>query len=108
MRELASGEADRIDLAMRGDYEPFFAFARASGLRLRECFLSWSEIDWGAKQIIKTGKAGRRITIPLTCAVRDILWPLRGHHPRHVFTMWPGTPVTVTSRGGATLSAIAE
>jgi integrase len=86
VRELASGEADRIDLAMRGDYEPFFAFARASGLRLRECFLSWSEIDWGAKQIIKTGKAGRRITIPLTCAVRDILWPLRGHHPTHVFT----------------------
>ena len=36
VRELASGEAERIDLAMRDDYEPFFAFARATGLRLRE------------------------------------------------------------------------
>jgi integrase len=87
VRELASGEADRIDLAMRDDYEPFFDFARMSGLRLRECFLLWSEVDWGTKQIIKTGKGGRRITVPLTTAVRDILWPpLRGHHPTHVFT----------------------
>jgi integrase len=86
VRELASGEAERIDLAMRDDYEPFFAFARATGLRLRECFLSWPEVDWDSRQIIKTGKGGRRITIPLTSTVRDILWPLRGHHATQVFT----------------------
>jgi hypothetical protein len=83
VRELASGEADRIDLAMRDDYEPFFAFARATGLRLREC---WSEVHWDSRQIIKTGKGGRRITIPLTSTVRDILRPLRGHHATQVFT----------------------
>ena len=39
VRELASVEADRIDLAMRDDYEPFFAFARATGLRLADACL---------------------------------------------------------------------
>ena len=86
VRELASVEADRIDLAMRDDYEPFFAFARATGLRLAECLLTWSEVDWESRQIIKTGKGGRRVTIPLTSTVREILWPLQGHHPTQVFT----------------------
>jgi integrase len=39
-----------------------------------------------SRQIIKTGKGGRRITMPLTSTVRDILWPLKGHHPTQVFT----------------------
>jgi hypothetical protein len=41
VRELRSDESARIDLAMRDDYAPFFAFARATGLRLKECFLTW-------------------------------------------------------------------
>jgi integrase len=57
-----------------------------SGLRLRECLLKWGEVDWDARQIVKTGKNDRRITIPLTTALRSILWPLRGHHPTYVFT----------------------
>ncbi|BAQ17442.1 tyrosine-type recombinase/integrase [Methyloceanibacter caenitepidi] len=85
-RELRSDEAERIDEAMRADYEPFFDFARASGARLRECLLRWSEIDWGTGQITKRGKGGRTITIPITPAVRSILWPLRGMHPVWVFT----------------------
>ena len=42
---------------MRADYEPFFSFARATGLRLRECFVQWGEVDWGAQQILKPGRA---------------------------------------------------
>jgi integrase len=86
VRELSDDEADRLDASMRADYAPFFAFARASGLRLRECFLRWSEIDWNARQITKLGKGGRRVTVPITATIRDILWPLRGHHPDFVFT----------------------
>jgi integrase len=86
VRELSDDEADRLDASMRDDLAPFFAFARASGLRLAECLLRWSEVDWSARQIRKPGKGGRIVTLPITSEIRDILWPLRGHHPEHVFT----------------------
>src|SRR4029077_10121282 len=68
------------------DYAPFFAFVRASGLRLNECLLRWSEVDWDACQIRKQGKGGKWITVPITSTIRDILVPLEGHHTEHVFT----------------------
>jgi integrase len=86
VRELSDDEADKLDAAMRADYAPFFAFARASGLRLAECLLRWSEVNWGAGQIVKLGKGGKRITKPITSEIRDILWPLQGHHAEFVFT----------------------
>jgi integrase len=84
VRELADDEADRLDAAMHDDWQPFFAFVRASGLRLNECLLRWSEVE--ARQIVKIGKGGRRVVTPITSEIRDILWPLRGHHPEMVFT----------------------
>jgi integrase len=45
-----------------------------------------SEVDWGARQIRKAGKGGRLVTVPITPAIREVLWPLQGHHPEHVFT----------------------
>ena len=89
VRELSDDEADKLDAVMRPDYAPFFAFARASGLRLAECLLRWSEIDWSARQIVKLGKGGKRVTVPLTPEIRDIIGPLRGHHPEFVFTYVP-------------------
>jgi len=86
VRELSDDEAERLDAVMRDDYAPFFAFARASGLRLRECFLRWDDVKFGTRQIVKLGKGGRRITVPITPTIRDILWPLRGQHPEFVFT----------------------
>jgi integrase len=86
VRELAEHEAAQIEAATRDDLAPFFAFARASGLRLRECLLHWSEVDWGARQIRKIGKGGKIVTVPITSTIREILWPLRGQHPMHVFT----------------------
>jgi integrase len=86
VRELSDDEADKLDAAMRDDYAPFFAFARASGLRLAECLLRWSEVDFSARQIVKLGKGGKRVAIPITTEIRDLLWPLRGHHPDFVFT----------------------
>ena len=31
-------------------------------------------------------KGGNHVTTPITSTVREILWPLRGHHPEAVFT----------------------
>jgi integrase len=87
VRELSDDEADKLDAAMRDDYRPFFAFARASGLRLDECLLKWSELE--GKQIVKLGKGGKRVTVPITSEIADILRPLRGHHPEMVFTYVP-------------------
>jgi integrase len=86
VRELSDDEADRLDAVVRDDYAPFFAFARASGLRLTECLLRWSEVNFGTRQIVKLGKGGKRITLPITPTIREILWPLQGHHPEFVFT----------------------
>jgi integrase len=87
VRELQDAEGDRLDAEVREDLAPFFAFAKASGLRRNECLsLCWSEVDWSAGQIRKSGKGGRLVTVPITSAIREILWPLRGHHPDRVFT----------------------
>jgi integrase len=86
VRELAEHEAAQLDAVTRDDLAPFFAFARASGLRLNECLLRWPEVDWSARQIRKPGKGGKTVTVPITLTIREILWPLRGHHPEHVFT----------------------
>ena len=86
VRELKANEGESLDAAMRADYEPVYAYARASGARQRECLLRWNEVDWGAGLITKKGKKGRTTTIPLTPTIRRILWPLRGHHPVFVFT----------------------
>jgi integrase len=86
VRELVGDEGERLDAAMRDDLAPFFTFARLSGLRLRECFLRWSEIDWGTRQIRKPGKGGKLVTVPITPTIRELLWPLQGHHAEFVFT----------------------
>jgi hypothetical protein len=48
--------------------------------------LRWPEVDWDARQIRKADKGGKLVTVPITPAIRTILWPLRGHHAEHVFT----------------------
>jgi integrase len=87
VRELVGDEHERLQAAMRDDYAPLFDLAHATGLRLNELVtLRWSEVDFGNRQITKAGKGDRRITTPITPTIREILWPLRGHHPEFVFT----------------------
>ena len=86
VRELRPAELTALDAAARDDYRDIMDFADASGLRLNECLLRWSEVNWEGRQIIKTGKGGRKITASITPLIREILWPLRGHHPEFVFT----------------------
>jgi integrase len=87
VRELQDAEAVAFDDAMRDDYEPFFEFVRASGLRQKECVtLRWSEVNFGTRQIVRLGKGGRRVVFPITDTIRDILFPLQGQHSEFVFT----------------------
>jgi integrase len=86
VRELMPEELESLDATARDDYRDIEDFADASGLRLNECLLRWPEVNWQGKQIIKKGKGGRKITVRITPLIRDILWPLRGHHPEFVFT----------------------
>jgi integrase len=86
VRELVGDEGERLESATRDDHAPFFDFARASGLRLRECLLRWPEVNWSANQITKAGKGDKRVTVPITPTIRAILWPLQGHDAEHVFT----------------------
>jgi integrase len=84
VREVSEHEAELLDTG--DDYGRVIAFARASGLRLEECLLKWSEVQWDARQIVKRGKGDRLVTVPITVEISDILLPLRAHDPAHVFT----------------------
>lgn len=87
VRELVGDEGERLEAATRDDYLPFFEFVHVTGLRKEECItLRWSEVNWEAGQIIRVGKGDRRVTAPITMRVREILAPLKGHHPEFVFT----------------------
>jgi len=87
VRELHDDEAAAFDAAMRADYEPFFEFVRASGMRQKECVtLRWTEVNFGTRQIVRIGKGGRRVVFPITDTIREILFPLQGQHPEFVFT----------------------
>jgi len=86
VRELHASEAEALDGALRQDFEPWFKFASATGLRLAETLITWDCVNWEARAIVTTGKGSRHVSTPITDAVAAILEPLRGHHPEAVFT----------------------
>jgi integrase len=43
-------------------------------------------VNWDARKIEKRGKGDKRVSVPITDTIREILWPLRGHHAEIVFT----------------------
>jgi integrase len=86
VRELHDHEEDALSAAIRDDYTPWLQFAHATGLRLAETLLRWRDVNWAAGNISTRGKGGRTVTTYLTPSVREILGPLKGHHPEFVFT----------------------
>jgi integrase len=86
VRELHDGEGDALGAAARGDYAPWLAFARLTGLRRAETLIRWSDVNWSAKIITAVGKGRRLVSTPITPAVAALLEPLKGHHPEAVFT----------------------
>jgi integrase len=86
-RLLRDDEAARIEAATRDDYAPLLRFARATGKRKTECReLRWEHINFDAGSAQWPGKGGRIVRLMITPTIKDILWPLRGHHPEFVFT----------------------
>lgn len=89
-RELKGDEPDLVDDAImeqREDYWPLFEFMRGTGKRKMNCIdLEWSQVHWDQGVIKMRGKGGKDIEIAITSSVREILWPLQGHHPTRVFT----------------------
>jgi integrase len=91
-RVIEETERVRHDAAVRDDYRPFIEFALASSRRFEFCYsLTWPEVDKNPGVITKTGKrkpdgSQKDETLPITPRIRAILEPLRGHHPKYVFT----------------------
>lgn len=86
VRELHDDEGLALDKAVREDYRPWLEFVRLTGLRLNETLLTWDQVNWSAATITRKGKGGKIVATPITEAVREVLEPLRGHHPKAVFT----------------------
>jgi integrase len=80
---------ERLFQALRPDHHAIVKFALLTGCRIAECVgLRWRDVDWGGRVIHisrETAKGGKQDTIPLPPSVREVLWPLQGHHPEAVF-----------------------
>lgn len=86
VRELKKSEGSAIELATREDYEPVFAYERATGVRMNECLIKWENVDWDTGRVETIGKGGKVVRTAITPTVKEILAPLVGHHPEWVFT----------------------
>lgn len=87
VRELRTDEEATLFESLREDYHPIIRFAIMTGCRLNECVaLRWCDVDWGARQIWIMGKGDKLAPIPMPPALRELLWPLQGHHDESVFT----------------------
>lgn len=86
VRELRDDEDEIFTAVLREDYEELRKFSLASGLRMKESLLTWSQVDFAARVVIVTGKGGKIIRKPMTTAMREILIGRKGHHPIFVFT----------------------
>ena len=89
-RFLSGAEQDRLDDALgevRDDCAPLIEFSWVSGKRATICrTLEWSHVHWDRGVIEREGKRGKIVSVAITDTIREILWPLRGHHPVYVFT----------------------
>jgi site-specific recombinase XerD len=104
-RALSPSEHTRLDQAMdtRPDAEPLILFSRITGKRKTECFtLEHAHVKWDRGIIERKGKGEAWITIKITPAIRAILWPLRNHHPKFVFTYIAQRNMTVKRKDGTT------
>ena len=79
-------KSEALATALRPDFEPWFKFASATGLRLAETLIKWEHVNWDAGVIRLIGKRGLPVSTPITPEIAAILTPLVGHHPEAVFT----------------------
>src|ERR1700716_710250 len=104
-RALSPSEHTRLTEAVdiRPDAEPLILFERITGKRKTECFaLEWSHVKWDRGMIERKGKGEAWVIIKITPAIRALLWPLRGHHERFVFTYVAQRNMAVKRKDGTT------
>ena len=84
--ELSFVDQERVRERLTEGYREAAMFALASGLRLNNCLLKWSEIDWEGGRLKVVQKGGRVHSMPLSRDMRAILSACRGHDETWVFT----------------------
>jgi len=86
IRELTADEEAVLFGALAPGYRELARFSLLSGCRMAECLdLEWRHIDWHGEYIVVTGKGDKTRHVPLSAALRTLLWPLPRAHAR-VFT----------------------
>lgn len=86
VRELRADEDAALAVAVDPDYEVLRQFSIASGLRMKESLLMWSQVDFAGATIVTVGKGGKPVRLPMTATMRRLLLSRKGHHPDLVFT----------------------
>jgi integrase len=91
VREVRASEEARLD-AVRADYRPLVAFARASGLRLAECLMKKEAVDLAGGYVRVAGKGGRLAVRPITAEMRALLMSEMANPTAFVFTYCAARP----------------
>lgn len=87
VREASPDEETRLLAAIRGEYAPALRFALMTGCRLAEIVgLRWRDVDFFNGEFTVVGKGDKRRSIPMTSAIRALLWDLKDDHPDSVFS----------------------
>ncbi|MDP2150042.1 MAG: site-specific integrase [Parvibaculum sp.] len=87
VREASAGEERAVAAELAEGYRDALDFAFLTGCRRMEIVgLVWARVDFFGRQFTVIGKGGKLRVIPMSQAVFDLLWALRGHHATSVFT----------------------
>jgi site-specific recombinase XerD len=85
VRFVRTHEEALLDDAIRDDYKALVDFARASGLRQKECLLRKDQVDLPARLIHAIGKGDKPIEHPITSEMRRILMTAMANPTPYVF-----------------------
>lgn len=86
VREILPSEELRLDEAEGFDFAELRRFAIVTGLRRRNLFLTWTQVNFELAQITIIAKGGIPRIIPMTREIYAMLWRRRDHHPEYVWT----------------------
>ncbi len=87
VREASVGEEATIKRELSRGYDDALEFAFMTGCRRMEILgMEWTHVDFFSDRFQVTGKYNKTRVIPMTKAVRALLWAQQGYHPKAVWT----------------------